>query len=807
MLNQNSLLKRVLIYSIVAGLLASSSRSVIAQDELSAENVLAAIQKGRRYLISQQLPDGSWSTETASPYKIGISSLSLLSLMNSGLTSDDPAISRGLKWLRQQKPTLTYEISLMIMALTTAKEGAKDSLLVFSLAQQLEKGQQRTGLDKGGWGYSNSGNMGSGMPDRSNTQYAILGLRDAAYYGTPVDRKVWEGVRQYWENSQLPDGGWNYKLEDGRQSYGSMTVAGIASLSIAAAFLKSSEDTNPDGTPICCQPPEPNEALERAFRWMGRNFSVQTNPLYDTWWLYYLYGLERSGRLSGRRFFGSHDWYREGARVLLARQSKRDGSWRGEGGMEGQPNIGTPLALLFLSKGLAPVMINKMKLGPRDPDNAELVIGDLWNRHPKDVRNLVEHISTLPKWPKLLTWQTLDFDKAVANQNVQEVLQAPILFVTSENELNDLMTDQHVDLLREYLINGGFLFVARGCESKSFEAGLRRLIQRLYPDGLNDLMPLAETHPVYRSEYLLDPANVPLQGVDVGCRTAIIYSPEDLGCLWDKRMVVDPPDRKQDIKTAIARSLRIGVNVVAYVTGREPPNKLDEQQLVSKQDDTDTLRGILSIAKLRHSGDWDAAPNAIKKLLLTLEKSFGVVAGTQPYKIPAGDPELYRFTLLYMHGQRNFELSPDEIRNVRKYLESGGVLFADACCGAPKFDASFRDLMQRMFPDAPMERIPVDHEMFSQAIGHNLESVKRRAPSNNENDQALNPIEREGPPFLEGISLNGRYAVIYSKYDISCALEKQTSLSCIGYSPDDAAKIAMNVVLYSVLQDVTPNEP
>ncbi len=27
---------------------------------------------------------------------------------------------------------------------------------------------------------------------------------------------------------------------------------------------------------------------------------------------YYLYGMERAGRLSGRRFFGEHDWYREG---------------------------------------------------------------------------------------------------------------------------------------------------------------------------------------------------------------------------------------------------------------------------------------------------------------------------------------------------------------------------------------------------------------------------------------------------------------------------------------------------------------
>ncbi|MCG6154481.1 DUF4159 domain-containing protein [Rubinisphaera margarita] len=792
----------LILVCLVAQLICS--RSAIAQDELTAENVLKAIERGRRYLISQQLPNGSWQVEGTGPYNTGTSSLILLSLMEAGLTPDDPAIDRGLQWLRKQDPSLTYEVALMIMALTKAKEGARDNLLIFNLSQKLERGQMKTGKGVGGWGYSEGGAVRGGTPDRSNSQYAILGLRDAAYYGIPVDRKVWERVRAYWENGQQADGGWNYREDDGQSSYGSMTVAGVASLAIADTFLKDTEDAHPDGRPICCLPPEKNDALERGIRWLSRNFSVQTNPLSSSWWLYYMYGLERAGRLSGRRFFGTHDWYREGARALLVRQSKRDGSWRGQGGMETNPMLGTPLALLFLSKGLAPVLINKVKLGPRDPDDPEMVIGEIWNRHPKDVRNLVEHISSLPKWPKLLTWQTVDFDKAVANNNVQELLQAPILFITTDEDLSQLMQDEHVELLRDFLTNGGFMFLSRGCESAAFEDGLRKLVTRLYPDGTTQLMPLADTHPVYRSEYLLDPKSVPLFGVDVGCRTAIIYSPEDLGCLWDKRMVIEPPDRRQDIKTAIARALRIGVNVVAYVTGREPPNKLDEQQIVGKDEDRDTLRGILSIAKLRHTGDWDAAPNAVKKLLLTLEKSFGVVAGSSPYKIPAGNPELYRHTLLYMHGQRNFELSPDEIRNVRKYLENGGVLFADACCGAPKFDASFRELMGRMFPDIPLERIPVEHELFSQEIGHNLDSVTRRVPADDNPNQPLKPVERQGPPFLEGIKIDGRYAIIYSKYDISCALEKQTSLSCIGYTTDDAARIATNVVLYSVLQDVLP---
>lgn len=778
-------------------------------DELTAQRVLNAIQRGRTYLISRQQPDGSWGSETLVTYKTGITSLCVLSLLESGLTAEDPAVARGLTWLRAIKepnPRFTYEISLMIMALAAAKEGVKDNVRIFTLAQRLEAGMIQGGREPGGWDYTCDGRGGLGQPDRSNTQYAILGLRDAAYAGVPVSRETWRKIRTHWETFQEPDGGWAYRKGTGLASTGSMTVAGIASLAIADVFLSDEKEVHPDGSPICCQPPRENEALDRAHRWMARNFSVNTNPGGASWLLYYLYGLERAGRLSGRRFFGTHDWYREGARTLLARQSRRDGSWKGEGGMEGDPVIGTPLALLFLSKGLSPVLVNKMKIGPRTRDNPEQVEGDLWNKHPKDVRNLVEHISTLPKWPNLLTWQSLDFDKAVANNNIQELMQAPILFVSTDEDLNQLMSDDHVEMLRRYLVEGGFIFAARACESQRFEDGLNALVRRLYPDGEAPLLPLSETHPVYRSEYLLDPASVPLQGVDVGCRTAIIYSPDDLGCLWDKRMIQDPPNRPVELKTAILRALRIGVNVVAYVTGREPPNKLDEQQLLADTDSQEMLRGVLSIAKLRHSGDWDAAPNAVKKLLKALQDGFGVVAGSQQLKIPAGDPKIYRHTLVYMHGQRAFELSAEEIRNVRRYLENGGVLFADACCGTPKFDASFRDLMQRMFPDIPLERIPVDHELFSSAIGHNLENVKRRVPLRDDGQGPLNPVERTGPPFLEGIRIGDRYAVVYSKYDISCALEKQTSLSCIGYLPEDAAKIAMNVVLYAVLQEVSPLE-
>ena len=56
------------------------------------------------------------------------------------------------------------------------------------------------------------------------------------------------------------------------------------------------------------------------------------------------------------------------------------------------------------------------------------------------------------------------------------------------------------------------------------------------------------------------------------------------------------------------------------------------------------------------------------------------------------------------------------------------------------------------------------------------------------------------PPVLEALELNGRLAVIFSPYDISCAMENSSSLECKGYLKPDAAKLGVNVILYTLQQ-------
>ena len=153
-----------------------------------------------------------------------------------------------------------------------------------------------------------------------------------------------------------------------------------------------------------------------------------------------------------------------------------------------------------------------------------------------------------------------------------------------------------------------------------------------------------------------------------------------------------------------------------------------------------------------------------------------------------------------MHGRNRFSIPAEERQQLSLYLERGGVLVADACCGAKPFDKSFREFIAQLYPGKKLERIPVSHELFTEKIGRDIKLLRRRTAEGGENAAGGNFTVREAEPILEGIELDGRYAVIYSRYDISCALERQNSGNCEGYLPEDAVKLGTNIILYAMLQ-------
>lgn len=765
----------------------------VLTDDVLRDKVKIAIQDGQRFLLTLQNRNGSFETGAFEHNTVGANCLVGLALITSGMEPSDPAIQRCLKFVRNAPfPTETYDRGLAILFYAAA--GEEDDFRIRKIAQTLIDQQK----ESGGWGY---GDRDKNDPrwDNSTTQFAILGLREAAFQtDMTIDQKVWRRARDHWIGAQTGPtnaengSGWGYD-SGGGGTRGSMTVAGLASLEIINSFLIEDQLT-PQGKLDCCGQANTNaaeESIEAGIRWMNSNIRMKTNPGNDgSHLLYYLYGLERAGKFTGQRFFGKTDWYREGATLMVDGQNS-DGSFVASG--EGAA-VGTSLSLLFLSKGLSPVLINKLQYGPRNPNTGEIVRAD-WNRHRHDVSNLVDAISIRKDWPHYLSWQTLDLRVAVKGEGVAALQQAPIAYLSGDQDLDSISEDE-VALLRHYIVQGGFLFAVQNCESPAFDRGFRQLITRMFPAGDYQLRKLEPTHDIYRSEIVFASDPPELHGVDFGCRTAIVYAPDDHSCRWDKWMRNNKVRTNTDIKGQIVKSIHVGVNVVAYATGRELRDKLQRPETLTGLAETGS-RGQLRIGRLKHSGGWDTAASAVRHLQDALNK-VGVASNPDTPILAANDPALFACPILYMHGRKNFSLTDEEAIQLKAYFENGGFLMADACCGAKPFDDSFRTAIEKVFGEK-LQPIPVEHEIFNSTQGFDVRKVKCRIPDKGQ-ASALHAEETTRAPAFEGMKIKDRYVVVYSKYDISCALERQQTLACAGYLNEDAVKLAVNVVLYAMYQ-------
>jgi hypothetical protein len=752
---------------VAVGLVQLGSEGLPARGAVTHVEVERAIRDGVGFLRREQRADGSWP-DVSGEVRTGSSSLATLALLTAGEAPDSPTVRKALAYLRSFGPeqlNSTYAIALQTMVFAAA-EPERDQVRIQQNAAWLEAAQIKPGDPvpwPGSWTYSSSKRIQPG--DNSNTQYALLGLNAAAEAGVPIQPEVWALSRLYWERCQKGDGSWAYTPDRSIPS-ASMTCAGISSLVITGLkrfqgleFLEGEEIRK-------CGQGSTSPSLQRGIDWMASHFHVGQNfGGGQQWKLYYLYGLERAGRLAGIRFFGQHDWYRLGAEELVHEQDRLSGCWRGAL-LERDPVLATSFALLFLSKGRAPVLVNKLRHGPRAD----------WNNDPDDARNLTAVVSR--DWKTLLTWQAVDPDAAT----VPDLLQAPIAFLNGHQAPE--LTAAARRNLREFVEQGGFLLADACCSSKEFDAGFRRLVKELFPEEEYRLRPLSEDHPVWRARHLLSPDAYPLWGIEHGCRTVVIYSPKDLSCYWNQA-------ERSAANNAVILAVKVGQNIVDYATGKElPADKLTVREVHDFKADP-AKRGALRIAKLQHAGQWNVAPLAVPNLMDALRRpplSFDVVINHK--ELFARDPALIYYPLVYLHGRAAFSFAREDLDALRRHLEpGGGTLFGDAACGSPAFDAAFRRFVAELLPNNPLVPIPKDDELYSTKVGFDLADCQYTKAAGGGKDY----------PQLEGVKLGGHWAIIYSKYDIGCALERHSGLDCKGYTYDSALRIAANIVIYATL--------
>ena len=199
---------------------------------------------------------------------------------------------------------------------------------------------------------------------------------------------------------------------------------------------------------------------------------------------------------------------------------------------------------------------------------------------------------------------------------------------------------------------------------------------------------------------------------------------------------------------------------------------------------------MLHIAKLHHGGEWNVAPLAIPNLTTSLKEKLGFDVVINHKDLFPSDPNLVQFPLIYIHGRAGLSFDAKDMDALRRHLEpGGGTFFADAACGSPAFDAAFRKFVAELLPNHPLVPIPRDDEIYTIKVGYDLVHAQYTRAAGGGTDY----------PQLEGVKIDNHWVIIYSKYDLGCALERHQGLDCKGYSYASALEIATNIVIYSTL--------
>jgi len=407
-----------------------------------------------------------------------------------------------------------------------------------------------------------------------------------------------------------------------------------------------------------------------------------------------------------------------------------------------------------------------------------------WNNDPSDLKRLLERARKILG----IRYGTKSLDPATFSFDPDEI---PILWITGTQAVS--FTPELRANLRTYLQRGGSLWGDACRGSKRFSTAFRKEIALILPQGR--LRPLAPDHPIFTSAINLEgkaryspwtddrPDGAPyLEGINIGCRTAILFCPYALTCAWDSGHISQGCAQMEE-ESAMA----LGMNMLAYTLASRPLGRFLAQPVNAFAQDPEP--GGFVFAQARFNGEYNPDPGAFGRLLRSLTTRTHVkVALNHPY-LPLNRIHPRDYPFLYLTGHGSFSLSSDERKGLASFLAAGGFLLADACCGDLEFDRSFRRLMDSLFPEGGLSEIPLNDPLFFSPATITTVSYTPRVRV------TWPELQR---PMLEGIAIEGTWRVVYSRFDLGCGWEGEPHPYSLGLAPEDATRIALNVILYAI---------
>ena len=204
--------------------------------------------------------------------------------------------------------------------------------------------------------------------------------------------------------------------------------------------------------------------------------------------------------------------------------------------------------------------------------------------------------------------------------------------------------------------------------------------------------------------------------------------------------------------------------------------------LISDNDNLDALRVVR--IKYAGGGDWYGNKTTFVNLFEKIRRETGIQTPVREESAEIMDEKFFNYPIAYIAGHGNIRFSDEEAARLRKYLTTGGFLFADDDYG---MDPSFRREMKKVFPELKFVELPFSHPIYN---------IYYRFPN------GLPKIHEHagGPPVGYGMIYEGRLVVFYDfNTDISDGCEDPEIHGDPPEKREAALKMGMNILLYAML--------
>ena len=193
----------------------------------------------------------------------------------------------------------------------------------------------------------------------------------------------------------------------------------------------------------------------------------------------------------------------------------------------------------------------------------------------------------------------------------------------------------------------------------------------------------------------------------------------------------------------------------------------------------------ISVVRLKYNGggDWYGNKTTFINLFKRMHSELRVRVPFKENHSEIMEKELFNYPIAYLTGDGNIRFSDEEAARLRRYLTSGGFLFADDDYG---MDIAFRREMKKVFPELKFVELPFRHPIYNIYF-----DFPNGLPKIHEHDQQ--------PATGWGISIDGRLVLFYLyESDIGDGWEDSHVHNDSPEKRLEALKMGLNIVAYSM---------